>query len=80
MPIRFEENRAVLDGVCGVEEALPLLEFIQATPDSTIDPGPCTLVHSAVLQVMAACGRPLAAPPADPFVARLLAALGEAGS
>lgn len=76
MPIRFEESRAVLDGVCGVEEALPLLEFVQATPDCAFDLGPCTLIHSAVLQVVAASGRPVAVPPTEPFVVRLIAALG----
>jgi len=74
MPIRFDEGRAILDGVCAVEEALPLLEFLQATPGAAIDLGGATLIHSAVLQVLAAAGRPLAVPPADPFVARLLAA------
>lgn len=69
MPIRFEGTTARLEGVCGVEEALPLSDWLLATDGARLDLGLCTELHTAVLQVLMAAGRPVAAP-ADPFLAR----------
>ena len=76
MAIRCEAGRVALEGVCGVEEALPLLEAVQADPGAVVDLGGCTQLHSAALQVLMALAPPLAGPPAEPFVAALLAAAG----
>ncbi|WP_029006969.1 hypothetical protein [Azospirillum halopraeferens] len=70
MPIRFDGTTARFEGDCTVEEALPLAEWLTATPDGLLDLGTCTALHTAVLQVLMAAGRPVTTTPADPFLAR----------
>ena len=73
MPIRFDGTTARFDGACGVEEALPLSEWLLATPDAGVDLGPCTELHTALLQVLMAAKRPVAVPPEDGFLAKWIA-------
>lgn len=70
MPIRFDGETARFDGDCSVEEALPLAEWLAATPGARLDLAPCTGLHTAVLQVLMVAGVRPVAPPADPFLAR----------
>ena len=70
MPIRFDGSTARFEGVCSVEEALPLSDWLLATADARLDLGSCTELHTAVLQVLMAAGRPVAVPPEDAFLKR----------
>ena len=46
----------ILDGVCAVEDAEPLLQMLQATPAAVVDWTRCRQLHTAVLQVIMASG------------------------
>lgn len=74
MPIRFEERKAVFDGDCALEEAMPLAEWLEAGP-AAVDLSACTGLHTALLQLLLAGGVRLDAAPADPFLARWVAPL-----
>ena len=56
MSVRREDDGTtiVLDGHCPVEEAEPLLQFLQASPAACLDWRQCTHLHTAVLQVILA--------------------------
>jgi hypothetical protein len=54
MPLNFAADMAVADGKCLVEDALMLLEFLQAHGSAQVDLGSCSHVHTAVLQVLLA--------------------------
>lgn len=80
MPIRYEEGRAVFDAACTVEEAVPLTEWLEATPSPTVDLSRCTTLHTALLQALLAANATLAAEPEDAFLRRWVAPLlGGAG-
>ncbi|WP_247877872.1 hypothetical protein [Azospirillum sp. TSO22-1] len=70
MPVRYDGVVARFEGLCGVEEALPLSDWLLATPDARLDLGPCTELHTALLQVLMAARRPVDVPPEDEFLAR----------
>ncbi|HYG90436.1 MAG TPA: hypothetical protein VD978_29720 [Azospirillum sp.] len=69
MPIRFEDATVRFEGACGVEEALPLSDWLLAREDARVDLGACTELHTAVLQVLMAAKRPVTVAPTDPFLA-----------
>lgn len=73
MPILTDSDRATLSGRCRAEEAETLLDWGLRHPDGSLDLGECLHLHSAVLQTLLALGRPVAVPPADPWIATLLA-------
>lgn len=75
MPIRFKKNAVLCEQSCTVEEALPLLEFLQAHPAARVDLRACTHMHTAVLQVLMALGPKLAALPTEIFLQRWLTPL-----
>jgi len=54
MPFSFVKNTVTAGESCSVEDALPLLEFLQSHPRARINLGPCTQLHTAVLQVLLA--------------------------
>ncbi|KAA0687634.1 hypothetical protein [Azospirillum brasilense] len=68
MPIRFEDRTARFEGACTVEEAIPLAEWLCAMEEPRLDLGGCTALHTALLQVLLAAGRPIAVPPEDAFL------------
>jgi hypothetical protein len=66
---RGENGTIVLDGVCPVEDAEPLLEMLQAAgPAATVDWRHCTQLHTAVLQVIIAVGPALVGGCGDAWV------------
>lgn len=73
MAFTFTKNTATAEGACAVEDALPLLEFLQAHRAAKVDLGPCTQLHTAVLQVLLAVRPKIAALPQEAFLARWLA-------
>ena len=73
MAFTFTKNTATADGTCTVEDALPLLEFLQSHRAAKVDLGSCTQLHTAVLQVLLAVRPKIAALPREAFLARWLA-------
>jgi hypothetical protein len=73
MPLRFAKNTVVFEEVCAVEEALPLLEFLQAHPTARVNLRACTHMHTAILQVLMALAPKVAALPTEAFLQRWLA-------
>jgi hypothetical protein len=78
MALRMDGNRLHLEGECGVEEALPLLESLAGPEPPEVDLRHCTHMHTALVQVLAACGTVPCAPPGDGFLARWLMPLLDA--
>lgn len=72
MPLIFGEDTVEIDGVCGVEEAMPLLEFLQTHGDARIDMRTCTHLHSAALQVLMLVTSRVAVLPEEEFLSRWL--------
>jgi hypothetical protein len=72
MPLIFGEDTVQIDGVCGVDEAMPLLEFLQAHGAARIDMRTCTHLHSAALQVLMVAALRVAVPPEEEFLSRWL--------
>ncbi|MFC5359272.1 hypothetical protein [Azospirillum himalayense] len=68
MPIRLEDRTACFKGACTVEEAIPLAEWLCAVDEPRLDLGGCTALHTALLQVLLAKGKPVAVPPEDAFL------------
>ncbi|CAO3380767.1 hypothetical protein [Azospirillum argentinense] len=68
MPIRFEDRTARFEGACTVEEAIPLADWLCAVAEPRLDLGGCTALHTALLQILLAAGRPVAVPPDDVFL------------
>ncbi|QCO18323.1 hypothetical protein D3869_24015 (plasmid) [Azospirillum brasilense] len=68
MPIRFEGHTARFEAACSIDEAIPLAEWLCAVAEPRLDLGGCTALHTALLQVLLASGRPIAVPPDDAFL------------
>ena len=75
MPLVFNGQMVSFEDVCTVEDALPLLEFLKAGEAAEIDLSACTYLHTALLQLLLTARPRLAALPADPGLARWIAAL-----
>ncbi|MEO0035359.1 MAG: hypothetical protein RLZZ501_1382 [Pseudomonadota bacterium] len=73
MAIVNEADGPAVEGVCGVEEALPLLEALAG--GASLSLGRCTHLHTAPLQVLLALRPVLRDPPTEPFLARWVAPL-----
>ena len=54
MPIEFKTDEIIFRDVASVEEAEPLLEWLQKTPGARITLTACTHLHTANLQVLMA--------------------------
>jgi hypothetical protein len=67
---RDDRGAIVLDGVCPVEDAEPLLQMLQTTPAAALDWSHCSRLHTAVLQVILAARITPAEPCGDPWVRR----------
>ena len=75
MPLRFGKNSVVFEEVCAVEEALPLLEFLHATPGARVNLRACIHMHTAILQVLMAVRPKISALPEEDFLRRWLTPL-----
>jgi hypothetical protein len=69
---RSDNNTLVLEGVCPVEDAEPLLQMLQNMPAAGIDWTQCRQLHTAVLQVILASDTPLIGPCGDAWAAEWL--------
>lgn len=54
MPIRYTKTRVHFEDRCAVEEALTLVDFLNAHPRAKVTLAKCTGLHSALLQVLMA--------------------------
>ena len=73
MTVHHGDNGAiVLDGVCPVEDAEPLLRLLQTTPVAEVDWRPCRQLHTAVLQLVLASGRAPIGPCGDAWIEQWL--------
>ena len=70
---RSDTGTVILDGVCAVEDAEPLLQMLQATPAAVVDWTQCRQLHTAVLQVILASGIAPIGPCGDVWVKQWLA-------
>ncbi|SMH33601.1 hypothetical protein [Azospirillum agricola] len=82
MPIRYDPDAgaggtARFEGVCAVDEALPLAEWLEAAAEPRVDLGACTELHTALLQLLLAAGPAVAVAvaPEDAFLRRWVAPL-----
>ncbi len=67
---RDASGMIVLSGHCTVEDAEPLLQLFQATPDASLHWTQCESLHTAVLQVILVVRPAVNGACGDPFVAR----------
>ena len=65
MAIEFRKNLALFRDVVTVEEAEPLLEWLQKKPAGRVDLAACTHLHAANLQVLMAARANVTAWPKD---------------
>jgi hypothetical protein len=65
---RNDDGAIVLDGRCSVEDAEPLLQLLNATPQALCDWSRCSHLHTAVLQVLLATRPALVGPCGDPWI------------
>jgi hypothetical protein len=72
MALIFSDDVVQIDGVCGVDEAMPLLEFLQTHGEARVDMRTCTHLHSAALQVLMVVAARVAVLPEEEFLARWL--------
>ena len=72
MTIQFMRSVACFKGVCAVEEAEPLLQWLQDQPRGKVNLKECEHVHTAVLQVMLAAKVMVTLPPEDAELAKWL--------
>ena len=74
MSVRRDDSEAiVLEGVCPVEDAEPLLRMLQTTPAAAVDWTRCSQLHTAGLQVRLAARIVPAGPCGDAWVGRWVA-------
>jgi hypothetical protein len=69
---RGDNSTIVLDGVCPVEDAEPLLQMLQATPAAEVDWRHCRQLHTAVLQLVLASGKAAIGPCGDVWITQWL--------
>ena len=72
MPISYKKTVAVLEGVCTVEEAETLWEWLRNNPGGKINLKACEHIHTSILQVLMASGAKISALPADPWLTGLV--------
>ncbi|CAK0776181.1 Transcriptional regulator [Azospirillaceae bacterium] len=75
MPIRYEASTAYLEGVCTVEEAMDIQDWLRKTDSPEIDLADCTHFHTAIFQVLSAARPRIASRPKDVFLAQWITPL-----
>lgn len=76
MPILLKKTVAVMDGICNIEEAENLLEWLLEHPNGKINLKNCEHMHTSILQVIMASGASISAAPENDIIARTLYASG----
>lgn len=70
MPVQYSKQQAILSGICTVEEAEPLLEWLIAHPRGGVNIKEIEHLHMAVFQALLALRPPIMATPESTFFAR----------
>lgn len=68
MSVHLDGSTVVLEGICRVEDAEPLLRWLQSDPGRIVDLSDVEHLHAAVLQVLMAFRPSLKGPPKDEFL------------
>lgn len=63
-----KDGTIVLSGICTVEDAEALVRLLLAEPSAGVDWCACDQAHTAVVQVLLACGRRTRGPPRARFL------------
>lgn len=71
---RGDTGDVILEGLCAVEDAEPLLQLLLAKPTPAVDWTTCSQLHTAVIQVILASGATQIGPCGDAWVRQWLAA------
>lgn len=68
MSISFTDELAVINDVAGIDDAEPLLAWLQSHPQAGVDLSACSHLHACCLQALMAAGARINAFPTDaPF-------------
>lgn len=73
MSVRLDGDIVYLEGRCPVEDAEPLLAWLQADGDRMIDIGGAEHLHAAIVQVLMALQPSVRGMSQDPFLRRWIA-------
>ena len=73
MTIEYAQDRAVFRDVVGIDEAEPLLAWLQSHRSGRVDLAACSHLHPANLQVLMAADAAISAWPTDHGLAAWLA-------
>lgn len=76
MALDLKKTVATLSGTITVQEAEPLLEWLQTTPKGKLNLADCEHLHAAVLQVILRTGATIQKAPTDPDLAVWLKSAG----
>jgi len=68
MTVRLGDGAILLEGVCLIEDAAPLLDLMLAHPGLPVDLDECARVHMAVAQILLAARPAVRRPPKDVFM------------
>lgn len=72
MPVESNDQILILTGVCTVEEAEAVLEWIIEHPGGELDLTQAEHIHTAILQVLLAAAKSRVRPPQDSFLGRVV--------
>lgn len=76
MTVRMATDGTIeLDGVCPIEDAEKLQQYLIADPQARIDWRSCSAAHTAVIQILLAAKPLLRGPPAGDFLRNHVAPL-----
>lgn len=68
MPITYQQQTAVFEGTCSLEETEKLLEWLEANPKGNLNLKKCEHFHSAILQVLLVFRPRISELPDDPYI------------
>jgi hypothetical protein len=69
---QLEDGTIVLEGVCPIEDAEPLLRLLSSGPGAVVDWRGCDGAHTAIVQLLMASGARLQGPPRGRFLDRFV--------
>ena len=72
MTVARTEEKIVVSGSCGVEEAEALLRLLLADPGAVVDLSAAVTMHTALWQVLMARKPQISGKPTDPFATKWL--------
>ena len=70
MTVRSDHGRIILEGRCRIDDAELLLKALEQSPGGVVDIERAETLHTAIVQVLLAAGRPLRGIAGGGFLAR----------